>query len=147
MAWFELQHNTQMGSWYDSMNYDVFGSTDDRGDSAVVVDTCYHISPTPYLLDRDLICANAVQPVVCVDSINEGTDITVSVFFIDPVHPPAPSTDVVEFSINCSTEAETFVVDAKTLNFFHVNGMGDGGSVTVSLSSDLGWSTAYFYDA
>ena len=149
MAWFELDSSMQMGAYYDSMNYDAFGHTDDRSDSVVIVDTCYHISPAPFLMDRDLISAHAVQPVVCVDSINEGSDITISVSFIDVNVPPAINIDGVERTVSCSTSSpnsETFVLDAKSLNLFHVDGMGKDGSVTVSLKSDAGWSMAYFYD-
>lgn len=138
-----------MGVYYDSINYDAFGNSDDRSDSAVLVDTCYHIAPAPYLLDRDLISAHAVQPVVCVDSINEGSDITISVNFIEPNDQPVPKLDVVERTVTCSTSSatgETFVMDAKAHNLFHVDGMGKDGAVTVSLKSDAGWSMAYFYD-
>ena len=76
MAEFELQDGLKMGYYFDSMNYDVFGYSDDRTDSVVLEDTCYHVSPAPYLLDIDLIAASAVQPVVCVDSVNVGHDIT-----------------------------------------------------------------------
>lgn len=149
VAWFELESNMQMGAYYDSMNYDVFGNTDDRSDSVVLVDTCYHIAPAPYLLDRDLISANAVQPVVCVDSINVGSDITISVNFIEPNDQTSPSIDVVERTVSCSTTSatsEAFVMDAKAMNLFHVDGMGIDGAVTVSLKSDARWSMAYFYD-
>ena len=138
-----------MGAYFDSMAYDVFGYSDEKHDSVILENTCYHVSPSPYLLDVDFIAANSVQPVVCVDSINEGVDITVSVSFVETSHTPRISSDVVSFSTTCSTSTastDTFTMSAKALNMIHVKGMGDGGSVTLSLSSDFGWSTAFFYD-
>lgn len=149
MVWFELEEGMNMGAYYDSLNYDVFGYSDDKADSELLANSCYHVSPTPYILDRDLISANAVQPVICVDSINKGSDITVSVSFIDPNDPPEPSSDIVEYTASCSTSSptsESIVMSAKKMNVVRVDGMGKDGSVTVSLASDAGQAMAYFYD-
>jgi hypothetical protein len=131
------------------MNFDVFGATSDKSDSVILENSCYHVSPPPYMLDLDFISANAVQPVVCVGSVNVGSDITVSVSFIDPENPPSPLPNVVEHSLHCSTPtaSASYVVDARGTNSFHLKGLGDGGSVTMSsLASDQGWDWAYFYD-
>jgi hypothetical protein len=149
LVWYELEKGMNMGAYYDSLNYDAFGYSDDRKDSEVIVNSCYHVSPTPYILDRDLISANAVQPVVCVDSVNKGSDVTVTISFVNPDDPPAPSGDVVEYTASCSTSSatsETIVMSANKINVVKVDDMGKDGSVTVSLASDAGWALAYLYD-
>ena len=70
VAWFELQKATMTGAWFDSMNYDAIGYTDNKADSMIIANTCYHITPSGYLSDRDIVAANLVQPIICVESID-----------------------------------------------------------------------------
>ncbi len=144
MTYFELGDST-FGAWHDSMNYDATGFTDNKADSFVSVGSCYHMSPPGYLLDRDVVSASAVQPVVCVDQLDTGSSITVSVDFRQDVGAsPQPIVDVDEYSMSCSTQA--YNVDASKFNLIHVNGMGKDGGVTVSLSSTTGVAGAIFFD-
>ncbi len=132
-----------------SMNFDAFGGTTGRCDTIVLSNSCYHVSPPPYMLDIDFIAANAVQPVVCVGSVNPGSDVTVTISFIDPEDPPAALPNVVEHEVQCSTSSNSvsYTIDSKTPNSFHFKGLGENGSVTVSnMKSDQLWVWAYFYD-
>ena len=144
MAYFELGDST-FGAWHDSMNYDATGFTDNKADSFVLVGSCYHMSPPGYLLDLDVVSASAVQPFVCVDELDAGSSITVSVNFRqDDGTSPLPIVDVEEYSMSCSTQ--TYDVDASKFSLIHVNGMGKEGGVTVSLSSTSGVAGAIFFD-
>lgn len=143
MTYFELGDST-FGAWHDTMNYDATGFTDNKADSFVSVGSCYHMSPPGYLLDRDVVSASAVQPFVCVDGLDAGSSITVTVNFQDDGTPPQPIRDVEEYSMSCSTQS--YNVDASKYSLIHVNGMGKEGGVTVSLSSTSGVAGAIFFD-
>lgn len=140
----------QFGSYFDSMIYDAYGDTDDKLDSFVVKDSCYRISPTAYMKDRDIISAEAVQPVICVDNINPGNDVTVSVSFINQNSPPSSVTDVVDQPvIQCTPNAVSFStsIDGSKFNLFHFSSLGSEAIITASLQSvNAGSSEAYFYD-
>ena len=134
-----------MGAWFDSMNYDAIGYSDNKADSVVKPNSCYHIHPSGYLADRSIVAAYAVQPVVCVKSIDKGKSLKVSVQFIDPHNKPPPSKpNVVEKTTPCKNTK--FNVDATNHNLFHVTGMGKSGSLTMSLASPSGSAYAFFYD-
>lgn len=152
VSWFDL--GGIFGATYDSMNYDAFGNTDSTADSFVVEDTCYHISPAPYVKDRDILSVDAVQPVVCVDAINSGSDVTVSVEFLNPSNPPQKQVEVVEdLSLTCSESGSSLsstIVDGSKYNLIHVTGTGGDGEVSLSMCPTTGSSdtvaTAYFFD-
>ncbi len=125
------------------MNFDAFGSSDDKSDSVVTANSCYVITPPPYMIDVDFIAANAVRPIICVGSVDIGSEISVTVSFLDPENPPKPTSGVAEHTIECATSStsESYVVDSREVNSFHAKGLGDGGYLTVSsVSSDQGWA-------
>ncbi len=142
LAYYELA-DSKMGAWYNSFNFDANGFSDDKADSFVTVGNCYHMSPPGFVMDRDIISATAVQPVVCVKSIDMGNSITISVNFQDNDTPPEPSVPVDEYSMPCSSQS--FAVDSSKYNLFHMYGIGDG-SVTLSLASTAGNAGAFFFD-
>ena len=103
LSWFRL--GGHFGSAYDSLNYDAFGDTFTREDSFVTVNTCYVVNPSSYMKDIDFEAAIAIQPVVCVDSINEGEDITVTVEFLDPSESSADLSSAETLELQCSQYA------------------------------------------
>jgi len=143
------------GASYDSLNYDAHGNTDTVFDSFVLEGTCYHISPASKMKDYDSIASNAIQPVVCVDDINIGSDITISVSFLDPNNPPISKLEVNDFSLECLLSGADFPaksLDVSRDNLIHVFGTGKNGAIKLSNlcpdSSDATASmTAYFYDS
>ncbi len=134
-----------MGAWHDSMNFDASGFSDNKADSFVTVGKCYHMSPPGFILDRDVVSASAVQPVVCVNSINMGNSITVTVNFQNTDRPPQPTEDVERYDISCPS-SNSFELNSSKYNLFHMHGMGVDGSVTLSLASTSGNAGAFFYD-
>jgi hypothetical protein len=149
LAWFELWGN--YGAYYDSLIYDAFGNTDSKLDSFVIKDSCYHISPSGHMRDRDIIAAESVQPVVCVDDVNPGKDVTVTVSFLDIKTPPTPVVDVVyNPTITCASNAQsiTTTIDNSKFNLFHFSSIGSNGIIKASLKSSagVGAAEAYFYD-
>mmetsp|Transcript_4714 Transcript_4714/g.5406 ORF Transcript_4714/g.5406 Transcript_4714/m.5406 type:complete len:186 (-) Transcript_4714:1383-1940(-) len=147
-SWFDL--GGTFGASYDSMNFDAFGDTDTTMDSFVIENTCYHLAPPGYLKDRTLLAGLDVQPVVCVDSINRGSSITVSVSFLDQQNPPSPQiTFDQEIKLACSSStASTGVItlSANTNNLVHVQNTGNDGEVKLRMCSSSSIASAYFYD-
>jgi len=92
LTWFDL--GGLFGASYDSMNYDAFGDTDTTDDSFVLEGTCYSVDPAAYLMDRDIVSVDAVRPLICVDSINVGSDVTITVKFLDVDDPPSNAVGV-----------------------------------------------------
>lgn len=145
LAWFELYG--LFGAYYDSMIYDTVGDTASKLDSFVGKGSCYHISPAAYMKDRDFMSAEAIQPVVCVDDITPGTDITVSITFLDENNPPPKAVEVIEKpSIQCTSQATEIAhsYDTSKFNLFHVHSTGSNGLMHVSFDSQN--SLAYIYD-
>mmetsp|Transcript_4715 Transcript_4715/g.5407 ORF Transcript_4715/g.5407 Transcript_4715/m.5407 type:complete len:557 (-) Transcript_4715:154-1824(-) len=147
-SWFDL--GGTFGASYDSMNFDAFGDTDTTMDSFVIENTCYHLAPPGYLKDRTLLAGLDVQPVVCVDSINRGSSITVSVSFLDQQNPPSPQiTFDQEIKLACSSStASTGVItlSANTNNLVHVQNTGNDGEVKLRMCSSSSTASAYFHD-
>jgi hypothetical protein len=149
LAWFELYG--VFGSYFDSMLLDSFGHTKSKMDSLVGEDSCYLVSPTAYMKDRDYISAEAVQPIICVDNINSGADVTVSISFLDPQNPPPPMVDLVKPpTIDCSSNNIQIQqsIDASTFTLFHVENSGGNGLLHASFDAtdESNGSVAYFYD-
>lgn len=145
VAWFELQKSTMTGAWFDSMNYDAFGYSDNKADSVVIAKTCYHISPAGYLSDRDIVAANMVQPIVCVESIDKGKSITVTVDFIDPNNKPTSNKPNLSV-IHSPCKADVFTANSSDDNLLHVTGLGKSGSMQLSVASSTGSTYTFFYD-
>ncbi len=148
LAWFELYG--LVGCYYDSLLYDTYAHTESKFDSFLGKDSCYHVSPSIYMKDRDFTSAQAVQPIVCVDDINPGSNVTVSVSFLNTNTPPLAQVDLVEQpKIDCSSSQEVQKsVDASRYNLFHISYSGSDGLIAVSLgaSEQAQESTAYIYD-
>ena len=148
LTWFEL--GGYFGATYDSMNFDAFGDTDTTLDSFVIEDSCYHIAPPSYLKDRAFIESELVQPVVCVNSINPGTSITVTVTFQDKENPPSSQVSIgqnIELKCGSSmTSTGLVTLDASKYNLIHVKGAGYGGEVVLEMCTTKGTTSAFFYD-
>ena len=145
------------GAEYDSQNYDAFGDTTDvdgRRDSFVEVGTCYHIFPSAYMKDIDITSVTEVQPVVCVDSIDLGTSITISVSFLDPYNIPSPSLAAIETTIDCPTSGSSTSIEVNNMdyNLIRVNSGRATADVKIDIMNTVGYiwgnyaTTAYFYD-
>jgi len=142
------------GGMYDQLNYDVHGDTETTFDSFVLPGTCYIIEPALMLIKRGLSAEQSgeqVIPRVCVESLNKGNDITVSVSFLDSSYLKPGNA---HHSVQCNTSGkkvkETFT---KSPLLYHLKGTGVDGTVSVSLcpknnvSPNFGYNAnAYFYD-
>jgi hypothetical protein len=155
VSWFSL--GGIFGASYDSLNYDAFGGTDESVlDSFVVPGTCYPIAPPGLLKDLDYGAAEQVQPVACVDAVDKGKSITVSVYFLDPLQPPPITVSLgSELELECSksgTNSSSLVLDVSNskAHLLHYVGTGINGTIDVvlSLKSPIlsATATAYFYD-
>lgn len=149
LAWFELFG--LFGAYYDSILIDAIGDTESKFDAFIRNNSCYHLSPSAYLKDRDFASSEAVQPVICVNNVDPGSEITISVSFIDPKNPPTQVVDVVEHpTIQCTptTPPLSTSLDSSKFNLFHF-ASGSNGKLTVSLDSPedtVNKSPAYIYD-
>ncbi len=142
------------GATYDSTNYDAFGDTDTIFDSFVENETCYHLFPLAYIKDRVFGDVEDVQPVVCVNAIDEGTSISVSVEFLDHENPPTPPVSPHTETLTCSASGSSMELelDADKYNLIHVTDTGFDGQVELSMCSDGSGSsdivsTAFLYDS
>jgi hypothetical protein len=148
LSWFNT--GGIFGASYDSLNYDAFGDTfSSTKDSFVVDNTCYYIFPSAYMKDRDLSAVIQVQPVVCVDSIDVGNSITVTVQFINESAPPAPQVLLTESTLACSKSGENLRIDfvPNEYRLIHVTNTGSDGNVNMTLCASGGTISGYFYDS
>jgi len=150
-SWFNL--GGPFGASYGSHNYDAFGDTETTSDSFVEEGTCYHVAPSGYMKDRNMVAVWAVQPVVCVNSIDVGTSATITVSFLDPENAPASQVNVQETSLDCSTSGAStsfLELNANDFNMIHVRNTGADGVVIVEMCSDTApsdlSSTAFLHD-
>eukprot|EP00978_Attheya_sp_CCMP212_P014522 scaffold37028_cov57-Attheya_sp.AAC.13 len=149
LTWFVM--GDTFGSSVDSLNYDAFGNTDTVFDSFVRPGTCYVVTPSLKLMEFKV--SNDIQPVLCVDSIKEGENITVSVSFFEPETPPTPQVKIGEqVELECFESPVPVItpVDLSTYSMLHLSGTGSNGVVTLSFSCPDILSnetmTALFYD-
>ncbi len=137
----------QFGAYFYSMLYDAGAHTETKLDSSVGNDSCYHVSPSAYLKDRASDAVEAVQPIICVEGINRGSDVTVSISFLDKGNLPSPSVNFEEHStIQCSGASNGYSkrVSTSNYNLFHVKNSASTSKLNVAL--DGASSSAYFYD-
>ena len=148
LSWFNV--GGHFGASYDSMNFDAFGDTDTTDDSFVTTNTCYHLNPPGYLKDSALLAGLLVQPVVCVQSINVGISITVSVSFLDKDNPPPSQVSIDQvIALQCrNTQSSTGLItlNANSYNLIHVMDTGDDGEVELDMCTSGGSAKAYFSD-
>ena len=150
LSWFKL--GGYFGASYDSLSFDAFGDTSSRMDSFIVENTCYHLNPPAYLKDKiPLASVEEIQPVVCVDSINYGFSITVTVSFLQKQNPPPPKISIKEeIELGCEQGISTtgrINLDANNYNLFKVKNTGKDGNVELGICTVLGGTaSAYFYD-
>ena len=147
LTWFKL--GGHVGAGYDSLNFDAFGDTATRMDSFVVENTCYHLNQPAYLKDQALVPSEKVQPVVYVDSINEGSSITITVSFLDKMNPPSPKISVEqEVQLDCQiggSTTGTINLDANNHNMIHVKNTGSDGNVELKMCTvPDGTASAFF---
>ena len=143
-----------VGASYDSVSYDAGGNTPSRWDSFVLPNTCYHVSPSSFMKVTDIIAVEATQPVICVESIDIGKSVTVSVSFLDPQNPPSPSRQLNNIHHQCSSSDQNALIsdiNPSKYNLIHVTSTGEDGVVDLDLcpSNRNSMSTitsAFFYD-
>ena len=148
LSWFNT--GGIFGASYDSLNYDAFGDTfDSTSDSFILDNSCYYIFPSAYMKDRDYDAAMQVQPVVCVDSIDVGNSITVTVQFISESAPPAPPVSFTENTLSCSNSGAdiSLEINPNEYTFINVTNTGSDGIVNMTLCASGGIISGYFYDS
>jgi hypothetical protein len=142
--------NTQhFGAVVDTLNFDAVGSTNTTKDSFILNGTCYHIQPPGPLLDVDSSAVEEVQPVVCVDDIDKGNSVTVSVSFLNKNVPQKEVEKKV--AQRCSTTGNQGTIDT-SLNKVHLlefSGTGTNGNLSFAICQETtgGSVDAYFYDS
>ena len=142
---FEL-YSSSFGAYYDSLNYYAHGSTDSKYYSVVENGNCYHVYPASFIKDQDLLAAEAVQPIVCVNKSNIGLDMEISVSFLDVFDPNQHRRDVVQHNIQCGVNDVMMSLDSTQNNLISVTGTGGDGQVTVMLCNPTRPSEALFFD-
>lgn len=153
IAWFTV--SGIMGASFDSWNFDAFGNTPSTFDSFILPGTCYILAPPYNIMQVDIGVASLIQPIVCVDSINEEVDITISVSFLNASAPPADKAALVSNStFGCSTigtSSGSLELDVSNsgVQMIHYTGTGMNGNITLSMCLESTTSMtayAYFYD-
>ena len=145
LTWFEM-YTSSFGMYYDSKMYYAKGFSDEREDAVVKKGNCYHIAPSSYLKDQDLLAAEAVQPVVCVNDIKSGSNLEVSVSFLDPQDAVQPKTDLINYDVQCGSTSMTKTLDPSQKNLFHLTGTGQNGQFTLKLCNPDSFTQALFFD-
>jgi hypothetical protein len=149
LSWYRL--GGIFGATYDSQNYDAIGNTrDTTSDSFVTNNSCYYIFPGGFMKDKDYISSIQVQPVVCVNSIDVGNSITVTVDFIDADAPPSPQVSPVKTTLDCTVSGSfiTLEADASDYNLIHVQNAGADGIVEMKMCATVGAAfEGYFHDS
>lgn len=151
--WYRFCNGCQFAATFDSLNYDAFGDTLTTMDSFVLPNTCYLITPSLKLLKEDPSMTEDIQPIVCVDSVDNGNSITISVSFLDTdVTPTSQIALGSEIEAECSSSG--IVADFHMANgnhhLLHYTGTGSDGtldfSACISAGSQAG-AKAFFYDS
>jgi hypothetical protein len=146
----------QFGAQFESINFDAFGNTTGTEDSFVLPNTCYHIQPPGLLMDIDPSSVEQIQPIVCVDNIDVGNSITISVSFFNRTSVPPSTIDFksagkLECSIGGSNSGEkTLDMSGGQKHLVEYVGSGIDGSVTFSVCQSAGpraTTKVYFYDS
>jgi len=149
LSWYRL--GGIFGATYDSQNYDAIGNTrDTTSDSFVTNNSCYYIFPGGFMKDKDYISSIQVQPVVCVNSIDVGNSITVTVDFIDADAPPSPQVSPVKTTLDCTVSGSFIALeaDASDYNLIHVQNAGADGIVEMKMCATVGAAfEGYFHDS
>ena len=145
LTMFEL-YSSYFGAYYDSLNYYANGSIDSKYHSVVENGNCYHVYPASFIKDQDLLAAEAVQPLVCVNKSNLGSDIDISVSFLDTHVTTEHQRNVTNHNIQCGTSDITINLDSSQNNLMSVTGTGGDGQVTVKLCNPTFPSEAFFFD-
>jgi len=147
-SWFTL--GGLFGASYDQHNYDAHGDSVSTFDSFVLPGTCYVIEPALAFMRIDPFSSEQVVPKVCIKSLNQGSDITISVEFLDP---SVVSLKSKEFTADgegfCNFNNFTLATQMTSNSnyLFQMKGTGLDGEVTVGLCPDSSNDvTAYFYD-
>jgi hypothetical protein len=145
LVWFE-SYPSLFGAYYDSLFYWAEGAEDSKLKAVVKNGNCYHVSPASYINDVDLLAAEAVQPTVCVDRFNPGSNIKISVSFHDPNDIIKPAIDSVTQNIQCGSDIIATKLDSSKHNILRFTGTGQNGEVTIKLCNPTAFSKAFFYD-
>jgi hypothetical protein len=154
VGWFDL--GGIFGASYDSLNYDAVGSTSTNEDSFVLPGTCYLISPSGMSLDADPASVEQVMPIACVEKVNKGKSLTVSVTFRNrtvaqtPARPVSTTRNLKCGSQGVTTGDITLDMSVGKTHLLHINTTGLNGTVDFDFcrTSELSpFVTALFYDS
>ena len=140
------------GALFQSLNFDAIGDTSTTSDSFILNGTCYVIQPPGVLMDIDRTSVEQIQPVICVNDIDKGKSITISVSFLNKETPTKAF--IKQNALRCSKITSNFgpkLLDmvSNNVHMLEYNGTGQDGSVTLSLCLATGSASvrAYFYDS
>ncbi len=144
---FEI-YNSTFGAYYDSLLYYAKGKSEERGDAAIRKGNCYHIAPASYIKDQNLLAAEAVQPVVCVDDINVGSSVDISVSFRGAAYDSRAqiNSNIQHRTLQCGSGLKTMNLDSSNKYVISVTGTGSNGQVTLKLCNPSDRTEAYFFD-
>jgi len=143
-------YDSMVGAYTDSLLYYAKGYSEAKVDAALTSGKCYHVSPTSYMKDQDLLAAESVQPRICVNSIDIGNSLQVAVSF--------PSSNELQesyllqniptttHSIQCGSSATTKSLDSSKQNLLLVTGTGMDGKVSFKMCNPNINSRAIFFD-
>jgi hypothetical protein len=141
-------------AYYDSVNFDAVGDTPETTDSFVLPNTCYVLTPPVMLMKVNYDEAQRIRPVVCVNDIELGASITISVSFIDPkastTSPFLSSQQTLGCGAASSTTAKSLDASNGKRHLLSFTGTGQEGRLALSFCRDAGSTssvTAYFYDS
>jgi len=139
------------GATYKQWNYDVNGDTPTVLDSFITPGKCYVMEPAANVMEMDPHSADQVIPKVCVNSLNQMQDITVTVSFLDDSIYSSYNTNSVQ-EIECEKSGTTYNGDVKSNmeQVYRFTGTGVEGLLGISLCPDSTNAdssvTAYVYD-
>ena len=143
------------GAQFDSLNFDAIGNSSSTKDSFVLPNTCYVIQPPGLLMDIDSASAEQIKPVVCVNDIDIGNSITISVSFLrDAAGPPSIEVNDVG-KLECGVGGRSFGdqsldMSASQVHLIEYIGSGVDGNVSFSFCQNSGSKVdvrAFFYDS
>lgn len=156
-VWYSFRTNSPFAASFDSLNYDAFGDTATTADAFVLPNTCYLVTPSVKFMREDPASTEQVQPIVCVDSIDAGNSITVSVSFREEYHTPTSQLTLAsETEAGCSAGTDGAQIDT-TLDLsngkhhlIHHTLSGSDGELSLNAcmsSGSVSSVTAFVYDS
>lgn len=139
---------------FNSLNFDAHGDTKTTEDSFVLPNTCYVVAPPALFMDQSPEAVEQVQPIVCVDDLKRGRNITISVSFLNLADLPANNVTMSNSNttnVDCVSGEETHLeldMHEGLPHLLHFQRTGLGGLIHLSMcSGNQSAAEAYFFDS